>query len=209
MIENFNDPDVLGVGGYVKPVWENGRPQWFPEELDWVVGCSYAGLGKQRCTVRNPIGCNMLFRKDIFGKAGLFDNNIGRLGKHLMGSEEAEFSIRALDIYPGSKIVYDPSAVVFHWVPTKRAHLIHLFKRSYYEGVSKSIMKRMIAEQNRMLTTETSYINYIAKVSIVNRVKKLQTIALLQLVLLVCSTLLVLAGYFMTSLFAAISIKIR
>jgi len=36
-------------------------PIWFPEELDWIVGCSYEGLPKRRTYVRNPIGCNMSF----------------------------------------------------------------------------------------------------------------------------------------------------
>ncbi len=91
------DPEVLGAGGIVKPVWESGRPSWFPQEVDWVVGCSYAGLADKCCSVRNPIGCSMLFRKTVFNKAGLFDDNIGRLGKHLLGSEEAEFSIRGVE----------------------------------------------------------------------------------------------------------------
>jgi glucosyl-dolichyl phosphate glucuronosyltransferase len=201
LVENCNDPSVIGVGGFVEPIWETGRPVWFPEEVDWAVGCSYAGLGNSRRSVRNPIGCNMLFRRDVFGKAGFFDNNIGRLGKHLMGSEETEFSIRALSIYNGSKIIYDPSAIVFHWVPRTRAHLSYLLRRSYYEGVSKSVMKGIVVKQNRALSTERNYITYIAKVGIVKRIKNLQTNTLMQLILLMCSTSLVVTGYLVTSFY--------
>lgn len=195
LIANCEDPEVLGVGGFVKPVWESGRPSWFPEEVDWVVGCSYAGLAGQRCSVRNPIGCNMLFRKSVFDKAGLFDDNIGRLGKHLLGSEEAEFSIRALNSYPSSKILYDPQAVVFHWVPSKRSCATYFFRRSYYEGISKRMMKRLVSNSNHALSTETNYLNYVLKVSFTQRIKKINRSNFLQMTMLVCSTLLVLSGY--------------
>ena len=41
----YSDPRVLAVGGRAVPVWSSGRrPDWFPEEFDWVVGCTYRGL---------------------------------------------------------------------------------------------------------------------------------------------------------------------
>jgi UDP-glucose 4-epimerase len=39
---------VLGVGGQVVPVWQAGRPGWFPPEFDWVVGYS--------TSVTDPLG---------------------------------------------------------------------------------------------------------------------------------------------------------
>src|SRR4051812_10678432 len=32
----YTRPDVVGVGGLTRPLWETGRPRWFPEEFDWV-----------------------------------------------------------------------------------------------------------------------------------------------------------------------------
>ena len=40
----YQRPDVLGVGGLIRPMWKKGRPHWFPMEFDWVVGCSYRGI---------------------------------------------------------------------------------------------------------------------------------------------------------------------
>ena len=39
MAGHYQDPRVLGVGGMVRPDWQDGRPPWFASELDWVVGC--------------------------------------------------------------------------------------------------------------------------------------------------------------------------
>jgi glycosyltransferase involved in cell wall biosynthesis len=43
-IPNPQSP-VVAVGGRAIPIWPSGRrPLWFPEELDWIVGCTYKGL---------------------------------------------------------------------------------------------------------------------------------------------------------------------
>src|SRR3954452_13026895 len=36
LVEQYSDPEVAGVGGSVEPIWEGGRPRWFPIEFDWV-----------------------------------------------------------------------------------------------------------------------------------------------------------------------------
>lgn len=41
----YADPRVMAVGGRTMPIWASRRrPAWFPEEFDWVVGCTYRGL---------------------------------------------------------------------------------------------------------------------------------------------------------------------
>src|SRR5712691_10586334 len=39
--EGFIDPQVLGTGGPVTPLWLERVPAWLPEEFYWVVGCTY------------------------------------------------------------------------------------------------------------------------------------------------------------------------
>ncbi len=197
LVKNYNDPVVLGVGGLIKPVWENGRPRWFPEELDWVVGCSYKGLPEHKSCVRNPIGCNMSFRKMIFEKIGYFKSNIGRQGKKLIGSEEAELSARLLGKIPNTKIIHDPSAIVYHKVPKSRARFTYFMRRSYYEGVSKRLMKKMLdSNPSDVLSVEKTYANYLLKVSIPLRLKQIYKLTnVFQLFTLLLSMTLVLIGY--------------
>src|SRR5512147_3254108 len=37
LLAGYEDPQVAGVGGKLEPLWPKGRPNWFPEEFDWVV----------------------------------------------------------------------------------------------------------------------------------------------------------------------------
>src|SRR5436190_15123251 len=52
----YRDPAVLGVGGRILPMFEEGVPRWLAPELDWVVGCTYQGHRASIGPVRNLIG---------------------------------------------------------------------------------------------------------------------------------------------------------
>lgn len=78
----FRDEQVAAAGGRIVPRWQEGtRPEWFPGELDWIVGCTYTGMSRSSNLLRNVIGCNMAFRAVIFNSIGLFDTAVGRTGK--------------------------------------------------------------------------------------------------------------------------------
>jgi len=202
LVKNYDDPNVLGVGGLIKPVWENRRPIWFPEELDWVVGCSYKGLPEEKSEIRNPIGCNMSFRKEVFEKVGYFKSSLGRLGGRLIGSEEAEFSVNLIKSIPGSKIIYDPSAIVYHKVTKSRASLRYLIKRSFYEGVSKRLMKRIESNSTDILLVERQYVSYLLTVFVPSKLKRIYKLdSVCQLLTLALSVYMVLMGYFLTACF--------
>jgi len=165
LTRHYQDPTVMGVGGYVKPVWSGKRPGWFPEELDWIVGCSYKSLPEKLSTVRNPIGCNMSYRKKVFERIGYFASDIGRFGTALLSKEETEFSMRLLSRIVNSRIIYDPSSIVYHKVTARRQNLRYLWRRSFSEGVSKVLIdKRSLGKFGG--STEDSYLRYLLKVAI-------------------------------------------
>ena len=70
LVAPFADPHVVGTGGGAIPIWSVPRPAWFPDEFGWVVGCSYRGMPVVQAAVRNPIGCNMAFRRAALVEAG-------------------------------------------------------------------------------------------------------------------------------------------
>ena len=194
MVKNFNDPKVIGVGGLIRAEWEGKRPVWFPEELDWIVGCTYKGFPEKRSVIRNPIGCNMSFRSSIFPKVGYFRTDIGRLGQKLTGDEETEFSIRACSMIPQSKIIYDPSAVVYHKVGKNRKSLNYVWARSFCEGVSKAIMTNKQAGSH--LSAEDAYLRYLLRVAIPSRIRRIYRFEkLCQLIVLLYSTVAVFSGF--------------
>jgi len=135
----YTDSEVLGVGGRIEPMWVANRPDWFPEEFLWVVGCSYRGLPSQPAPTRNLIGANMSFRRDVFEAVGGFREDIGRVGSYPpVGCEDTALCIRACELWPGGKFLYEPRARVRHRVPDDRGKWEYFLRRCYAEGSSKA-----------------------------------------------------------------------
>jgi glucosyl-dolichyl phosphate glucuronosyltransferase len=152
--------EVVGVGGAVLPAWESGRPRWLPAEFDWVVGCSYTGLPREPAPVRNLIGANMSFRREVFELVGGFTEGLGRLGARPLGCEETELAIRIRQRRPGARLVYDPSAVVHHHVPRQRARWRYFRARCYAEGRSKAAVSGLVGAGDA-LASERSYLRRV------------------------------------------------
>ena len=170
ILKNYDTANVVGVGGLIVPLWESSRPSWFPEELNWVIGCSYKGLPEHKAFVRNPLGCNMSFRREVFEKVGYFKTDIGRFGKRLLSGEESEFSVRIMKNFPNAKIIYDPSAIVYHRVPKNRLGFRYLFIRSFNEGISKAMISDL-SNSSSVLSTENSYLHYLFRIAFPSRLK--------------------------------------
>src|SRR3989304_228975 len=56
LVAGYADPSVMAVGGTIDPLWERGRPAWFPREFDWVRGCPLPGMPEGRAPGGNVIG---------------------------------------------------------------------------------------------------------------------------------------------------------
>jgi glycosyltransferase involved in cell wall biosynthesis len=142
LIRPFADSDVVAVGGHAVPVWSRGKPGWFPDEFLWVVGCSYAGM-RRSGPVRNVIGCNMAFRREVLERLGGFDLGLGRLGNKPLGCEETELCIRAVRETPGSRIELAEGCEVQHFVSADRHRLGYFFRRCVMEGISKARLRSL------------------------------------------------------------------
>ena len=160
LVPFYDDPDVLAIGGRVEPVWESGRPAHFPEELDWIVGCTYKGLPRVATQVRNVIGANMSFRREVFDQVGGFNASLGRQGARPLGCEETEMCIRASINAPGTRVVYEPEAVVLHHVPASRGTLRYIVARAWSEGVSKAQVTRLLG-RSEILGPERRYVRRV------------------------------------------------
>ena len=157
LLSAFDDPAVIGAGGHARPLWAESAPAWFPPEFLWVVGCSYTGLPESG-SVRNPLGCNMAFRAELFRRVGTFNPAIGRLGSLPLGCEETEFCLRASRAAPGGRIALVRGAEIDHHVPAARATVGYLLRRCYFEGISKALVRRL--GDRRSLDTERTYLRH-------------------------------------------------
>lgn len=148
--EGFEDQQVLGVGGPVMPIWLDRKPVWLPEEFYWVVGCTYRGMPQSSQLIRNPIGANMSFRREVFNLIGGFRSEIGRVGTRPLGCEETELCIRARQHWPKSGFLYQPQASVFHRVSDYRTLWRYFCSRCYSEGISKAFVSRFVGAKDSL-----------------------------------------------------------
>jgi GT2 family glycosyltransferase len=150
------DPQVLGAGGVVEPLWASKRPAWFPQEFYWVVGCSYRGLSELPRAVRNPYGGCTCIRREVFEAVGGFRNGIGRIGAYPMGGEETELCIRAKRHWPEKLFLYEPQARIHHRIPFHRASWHYFRLRCFAEGLSKALVTWQVGTKDG-LASECSY----------------------------------------------------
>jgi GT2 family glycosyltransferase len=82
-----------------------------------------------------PLGANCAFRREIFEKYGMFRLDLGVSGsRHTITCDDTEFGERL--IRGGEKIVYCPSAIVYHPVDPARATKKYFLSWYYYNGRS-------------------------------------------------------------------------
>ncbi len=152
----YDEPNVVAVGGRAVPAWEAYKPEWFPEEFNWVVGCTYTGHRSDPGPVRNVIGCNMSLRRNVIESAGGFRSELGRIGTRPVGDEETELSIRAARNRANAVVWYEPTAVVSHFVPSERTSWTYFRRRCVAEGESKALLTELVGAGDA-LASERSY----------------------------------------------------
>lgn len=190
LVQNYADENIMAVGGRIIPMWEEDRPWWFPEEFNWIVGCSYKGLPEVKCEMNNLIGCNMSFRSIVFEEVEGFSTSVGRVGKNALGGEETELCLKIKANIENAKIIYEPTALVYHKVPISRCNINYLFRRAYGQGLSRARITNML-KKNSTLSFETKYLAYLLTKTIPNFMKKILTLR--RPVVNICELLLVIS----------------
>jgi GT2 family glycosyltransferase len=122
MLAPFEDPAVIAVGGRPLPVFSIPRPQWFPPEYDWVFGCSYVGLPTTTAPVLHVIGAAMSVRRGDLEAIGYF---------HSDNHDDMDMCHRLLHHSPTSQILFEPSAVVHHFVHPNRLTWKYFWRRCF------------------------------------------------------------------------------
>ena len=129
------------LGGKALPIWSGKRPAWIPEgrSIHWAV-IALLDYGPKPLPLDDyvAIGVNMVFRREAFDRAGLWDNTIGRKAGTLLGQEVREWCSRARAA--NLKGFYSPDLVIHHVIPADRLTKKYFRKWFYWHGISRAIL---------------------------------------------------------------------
>ncbi len=132
-------PDAMAWGGKIDPVFESGtNPKWICKwTYSWV---SAIDMGKETTMFKGnafPIGANMGFRKSCLDTIGMFNTELGRTKKNLMGGEEKDIFNRAKAY--GMNIYYFPNIEIQHVIPPTRTTKDYIIRLGEGVGMSEQL----------------------------------------------------------------------
>jgi cellulose synthase/poly-beta-1,6-N-acetylglucosamine synthase-like glycosyltransferase len=126
LIAPYSDPRVAAVGGAPLPRFEEQRPRWFPREFDWVFGCAYSGLPSALARLAHLIGANMSVRRSALQEIH---------GFHSDNHDDMDMCHRLA--FAQYDVLYEPLAVVSHFVPATRTTWRYFWRRCYFVNLGK------------------------------------------------------------------------
>jgi glycosyltransferase involved in cell wall biosynthesis len=135
------------TGGPVEPVWESGRPSWFPATRADLWGTvAILDYGSEPFVFederRVPLGANVAFLREAIDRAGGFVTSLGRSNSRvLLGQELPEFFRRTRAF--GVRGKYVPAMRVAHWVPAARLTRSYFRRWWFGKGVSRARVDRL------------------------------------------------------------------
>jgi len=168
-----NHPEADAFGGKINPVFETGEaPKWLSKwNYSWV---SAIDMGEKVCQFEGrtfPIGANMGIKKAILMKTGLFNPQLGRSKKNLMGGEEKDLFERIRQ--QGGKIYYFPDVIVNHVIPPTRTTKDYVKRLGEGVGQSERIrtlgvskwkyLKRLFSELVKWCGTTVLWLGFAMK----------------------------------------------
>lgn len=133
------NPCAMVAGGAVIPQYQHSYPQWMPALLEQMIANPIA----ERASVstfkrgRIPAGGNMVFRREIFDRYGLFNPKLGRNGKSLIGGEESDLFARLRR--EGVALYFVPKAAIYHHIPDAKLTVEYIERLSLNVGKSKRL----------------------------------------------------------------------
>ncbi|MFO0938486.1 MAG: glycosyltransferase [Gemmataceae bacterium] len=131
ILAKFRETSAEMVFGRVLPWWETKPPKWYGEILAANFALLDYGSESFVSTTmqRSPFGVNYAFRKAVFDEIGRYKTDLGPRGGQGFGGEDDEIFRRML--LKKKNVVYDPLAVVYHFVPKLRCEKAYHRMRSW------------------------------------------------------------------------------
>jgi glycosyltransferase involved in cell wall biosynthesis len=139
----FREPALDFIGGPYEPKFEVPPPKWLTGNLRGAVGWMDFGPNPRAYGSNFNgllLGGNVVIRRAMLARVGLYNTSIGRTGKRLMIGEDDDMYERLLRA--GARGMYFPDLVVYHWIPATRLSKNYIRKWTFWAGVSESIREQ-------------------------------------------------------------------
>jgi GT2 family glycosyltransferase len=134
-------PDTTLFCGRIIPDWTGDEPAWVHEKGKYKITpfpVPYFDLGDNSLMLSGkngiPGGGNLIVEKKVFERICSFSEALGPVGHNLMGSEDSDFVLRALEA--GQRLEYIPDIVQYHYVDSSRFKLSYLVLKSFQRNRS-------------------------------------------------------------------------
>ncbi len=135
--------DAAAAAGPIGLRWTRPAPTWVRGLESWY---GRFDLGPQRDVIRYPrypFASNLCFRREAFLAVGGFPVELGPRGAHRVANEEDGLFRRVGE--RGWPVVYEPGALVYHWVHTERLTRRYLLRRAVTQGRSDVLVDALFA----------------------------------------------------------------
>jgi glycosyltransferase involved in cell wall biosynthesis len=142
--ETMADPQVALMGGPVAARWERVPPSWLRGvangrgRLASPLALLNYGPGVVELGPRTVLGANMATRRQVVARIGGFAPHLGKLRGTLLTGEDHDFCRRAQQA--GLRAIYQPTAIVYHWIPAERMRLAYYISWFYWSGVTHAAL---------------------------------------------------------------------
>jgi glycosyltransferase involved in cell wall biosynthesis len=141
--DSFRKPGLDFIGGPYEPKFEIPPPKWLTGSLRGAVGWMDFGSTAQPYGNEFPgllLGGNVVIRRAMLDRVGLYNTSIGRTGNRLMTGEDDDMYARLLKA--GARGMYCPDLIVHHWIPAARLSKHYLRRWTFWAGVSEGVRER-------------------------------------------------------------------
>ena len=156
-------PHAKAAGGKIRVQFDDPRPDWMSSYLLPLLG--HHDLGdtiKPYPTSHFPFGGNMAFKREVFSTFGVFNTELGRIGKDLKASEEKEFFRRLQDRQ--TDIYYVPDAMLYHRVNKSRLTKEYIRRQAIGLGESLAVQIKMAPPGEKLMVVLKESGKWIASI---------------------------------------------
>ena len=142
----FSYPYISLFCGRIIPDWTGQEPAWVHEKGQYKITpfpVPYFDLGEDTLTLTGknaiPGGGNLIVNKKVFERIGNFSEALGPKGHNLMGSEDSDLVLRALNA--GEKLEYVPAIIQYHYVDLSHLKLNYILLKSFQRNRSITLTR--------------------------------------------------------------------